>query len=114
MGSLFASFFPEEGPADSLFAIHSETAFRSPFLQNSMRGNSSSMLRAAGGMKGTYRGVGECRALEVARSKLEDIDFSLFLDQRAIKNRPRVKACLIGPPEAPSVFILFFDWQANQ
>jgi hypothetical protein len=38
----------------------------------------------------------------------------LLLNQRAIKNRPGIKACLIGSPEAPSVFILFFDWQVKQ
>ena len=38
---------------------------------------------------------------------------SLFLNKRAIKNRPGVKACLIGPPEALAVFILFLDWQVK-
>jgi len=34
----------------------------------------------------------------------------LFLDQRTLKDRPRIKARLIGPPETLSVFILFPNW----
>jgi hypothetical protein len=38
-------------------------------------------------------------------------DVPLFLNQRAIKNGPGIKACLIGPPEALSVLIFFLKWQ---
>src|SRR6516162_6829458 len=31
-----------------------------------------------------------------------------------LKERPRIKASVIGPPETPSVFIFFFNWQVNQ
>jgi hypothetical protein len=41
-------------------------------------------------------------------------DAGLFLDQRTLKDRFRIKACVIGPPEAPSVFILFLDRHVNQ
>jgi hypothetical protein len=39
---------------------------------------------------------------------------SAVLDQRSLKDRPGIKAHVIGPPEAPSVFILFLNWQVNQ
>jgi hypothetical protein len=29
----------------------------------------------------------------------------LFLNQRAVKDRPRIKAGVIGSPETPSIFI---------
>ena len=39
----------------------------------------------------------------------------LFLDERTRKDRPRIKACVIGPPETPSVVISsFLNWQVNQ
>jgi hypothetical protein len=38
----------------------------------------------------------------------------LFLNQRAIKNRPIINSCLVGPPEAPAIFIPFFDLQVKQ
>jgi hypothetical protein len=39
---------------------------------------------------------------------------SLFVHQRFIKNGPGIKACVIGPPEAPAVFIFLPDWQLKQ
>jgi hypothetical protein len=38
----------------------------------------------------------------------------LFLDQRTLKDRPGIKLRLLGPPETPSVFIFFLNWQVNQ
>jgi hypothetical protein len=39
----------------------------------------------------------------------------LFLDQPTLKDRPRIKACVIGPPETPSVVIaIFLNGQVNQ
>jgi hypothetical protein len=38
----------------------------------------------------------------------------LFLHQRPVKNGPGVKSCVIGPPQAPAVFILFLEWQVKQ
>jgi hypothetical protein len=38
----------------------------------------------------------------------------LFLDQRTLKDRPGIKACLIGSPQTPPVFNLFLNWQMNQ
>jgi hypothetical protein len=38
----------------------------------------------------------------------------LFLDQRTLKDRSRIKTCVIGPPETLSVFLLFLNWQVNQ
>jgi hypothetical protein len=35
-------------------------------------------------------------------------------NQRAFKNGAGIKSCLIGPPEAPPVFILLPDWQVKQ
>jgi hypothetical protein len=29
------------------------------------------------------------------------LDAGLFLDQGTLKDRPRIKACVIGPPETP-------------
>jgi hypothetical protein len=40
------------------------------------------------------------------------LDTGLF-DQRPLKDRPGIKACLIAPPETPAVSI-FLNWQANQ
>jgi len=37
----------------------------------------------------------------------------LLLDQRTLKDRPRIKAGVSGPPETPSVLI-FINWQVNQ
>jgi hypothetical protein len=34
---------------------------------------------------------------------------SLILNQRAIKNGPGIKACVIRPREKPSMLILFFN-----
>jgi hypothetical protein len=34
---------------------------------------------------------------------------TLFFNQRTLEDRPRVKACVIRPPETPSVFMLFFN-----
>jgi hypothetical protein len=39
---------------------------------------------------------------------------SLFLDERTLKDRPRVKPGVIGAPEAPAAFIFFSDWQVKQ
>jgi hypothetical protein len=39
---------------------------------------------------------------------------SLFLDQRAIKNRPGIKSCVIRRPEAPAIITLFFNRQVNE
>jgi len=39
---------------------------------------------------------------------------SLFLDERTLKDRPRIKAGVIRPPETPPVFILFLNWKVNQ
>jgi hypothetical protein len=36
-----------------------------------------------------------------------------LLNQGSLKNRPRIKTGMIGPPKAPAVSI-FLDWQANQ
>jgi hypothetical protein len=47
------------------FAIRPETAFRSPFLQNSMRGNSSSILLAAGAL---FLGMAVLRNVDGERS----------------------------------------------
>ena len=38
----------------------------------------------------------------------------LFLNERTLKDRPGIKACVIGPPETPSEFILVFDRYVNQ
>jgi hypothetical protein len=38
----------------------------------------------------------------------------LFLDQCTLKDRSRIKACVIGPPEIPSVFLFFLNWKVNQ
>jgi hypothetical protein len=35
---------------------------------------------------------------------------ALFLDQRTLKDRPGIKARVIGPPAA---FNLFLNWQVN-
>jgi hypothetical protein len=37
----------------------------------------------------------------------------LFLQQRPLKDRPRIKACVIGPPQAPSIST-FVNRQVNQ
>jgi hypothetical protein len=39
---------------------------------------------------------------------------SLFVHQRSIKNGPGIKACVIGPPKAPVVFIFLLDCQLKQ
>jgi hypothetical protein len=36
------------------------------------------------------------------------------LEELTIKNGPRIKACVIRPPETPAVFSLFLDWQVKQ
>ena len=38
----------------------------------------------------------------------------LFLHYRPIKDRPVIKACLVPPPKAPSLFIRFLDWQLKK
>jgi hypothetical protein len=38
----------------------------------------------------------------------------LFFIQRTLKDRPGIKACLIGPPQAPSVFSFFVDCKVDQ
>jgi hypothetical protein len=37
----------------------------------------------------------------------------LSLDQRSLKNRPRIKAGKIRPPETPSMFV-DLNWQMDQ
>ena len=49
-----------------------------------------------------------CRNLE----QLASYRF-LFRDERSVKNRPGIKACVIGPPETPSISI-FLDWHVVQ
>ncbi|MBV8214559.1 MAG: hypothetical protein JOZ08_15205 [Verrucomicrobia bacterium] len=48
-----------------------------------------------------------------AKRARPSLQLSLFLDRRTLKDRPRIKAGLIGLPEARSVFI-FLNWQVNQ
>ena len=51
----------------------------------------------------------------VLKSGLERfLDSGLIFDQCTLKNRPRIKACVIRPPETPSVFILFLNRKVNQ
>jgi hypothetical protein len=38
------------------------------------------------------------------------VNSRLFLDQGTLKDRSGIKASLIGPPEALSVFIFFLNW----
>jgi hypothetical protein len=38
----------------------------------------------------------------------------LFLNERTLKDRSGIKACVIGALETPSVFNLFLNWQVNQ
>jgi hypothetical protein len=43
------------------------------------------------------------------------LDLFLLIDQRTLKDRPRIKPCVIGPPETPSVVIsIFLNRQVNQ
>jgi hypothetical protein len=48
------------------------------------------------------------------KSRFSEIGFLLFVNQRPFKNRPRIKAGKIRPPETPAVFIFFFDREVNQ
>jgi hypothetical protein len=38
----------------------------------------------------------------------------LSVDERYIKNGPRIKNDSVGPPKAPAVFIFLPDWQLKQ
>jgi hypothetical protein len=42
------------------------------------------------------------------------LEAGLFLDQPTLKDRPRIKAGVIGPPKTPSVFMPFLNWEVNQ
>jgi hypothetical protein len=39
---------------------------------------------------------------------------ALFFDERTLKDRPRIKSCVIRSPETPSVLIVFLNWKVNQ
>jgi hypothetical protein len=39
---------------------------------------------------------------------------ALFLNQRTLEDRPRIKPCVIRPPQTPTVFMLFLNWKVNQ
>jgi hypothetical protein len=60
-----------------------------------------------------YRNLGYRLVLD-RRTPCKSSMASLPFDQRAIENRSIVKLCLVGPPDAPSIFIRFLNWQVNE
>jgi hypothetical protein len=48
-------------------------------------------------------------AVRSVESQVPETGILLFLNQGAIKTRPGIKACLIRPPEALAMLILFLN-----
>ena len=52
--------------------------------------------------------------INVEGSDLKIVSMRGRLEEGGIKNGPRIKACVIRPPETPAVFMLFLNWKVNQ